>query len=879
MIRLRKMLRRLRALAFRRRLERELDDELRFHLEMETDKRRREGLADREARRRARLAFGSIERFREETRDARGVRPLEDLARDLRLGARVLIERPGFTLVVLAILGLGVGGSAAIFGAVDGILLTPLPYPDPNRLVAVWEHDRVSGDDRIEVAPANFLDWRERSDAFEHLVSAEPYGFDWRRPEGAVPLQAWLVSEHFFETAGVPAFLGRTFRADEHFEGKAAVVVLGYDLWRTTFAADLDVVGRVLDLEGSPYEVIGVMPEGFALPDDGAVWAPKLWQGWEAESRTSNFYSAYGRLGAGVTLEQGQAEMDAIAAQLAGEHPGSNAAAGVALVPMAEQLLGRVRRALLLLLAAVGMFLLVVTANVASMQLARAAGRTREFALRGALGAGRFRVARELLVENLLLGTAGAVLGFGVAYLALGALRSLAPSGVPRVHELQADGDVLLFAILVSLGAVLATGLLPTAIAARTRLSTSLFEGGRTSSGGRWIGRVQAGLVVCQLGLSVMLLIGAGLLVRSFVSLLGEDRGFRTEGVVAGAVHAWDYPAVDRVAFTSRVIERLQSSTGVAAAGMTSSLPLLEAIGADQGDLAFPEQPLGPDESAPRVHYSGVTPGYFEVMGIPLLRGRLLDSRDGPADLPVALVDEAFVEQYWGPGVEPLGRRFALSSQGPPLAREVVGVVGNVRGEALHLRPRPTVYIPHAQYPTGANVFVVLGRSAPENLLDLLARTVADANPLLPVSRAISLPDLVGGSVQERRFLMALLSGFAALALGLAAAGIFGLMSYTIAERTREIGVRIALGADRRTVVTMILRSSGALAAAGIGLGVLAARGLTRVLEGMLYAVDPLDPVTFVAGAVVLLLTALAASAVPALRAARTDPVRALQAE
>jgi predicted permease len=886
MFTLRKLVRRARALLGRRALDRELDEELRGHIEMQVAQLSAEGMDPAEARRRALLDFGGLERFREEARDARGVRPLQDFARDLRLGARALRRRPGFTAVVVLTLGVGVGGGAAIFGAVDGILLTPLPYPEPDRLLTLWQHDRKAGPARKEVTPADFLDWRERSTSFAPLTAMEPFGLDWQSAAGPVYLPTWLVYEGFFEAFGTQPLLGRTFRPEEHAPGRGDVVVLGHGVWRSRFGGAPEVVGRVLPLDGRPHLVLGVMPQGFAMPSDDVVWAPKVPAGWERTSRSSHFYPVFGRLRPGVSAAQAQAELNAIAAQIARDHPQSGAEWGVTAVPLPEQVVGGVRRALLLLLGAVGFLLAVVTANVASLQLARAAGRDREFAVRGALGASPGRVARQLLAENLLLAAGGAGLGFALAQLSLRAARAWAPLHLPRATELKADGEVLLFAAAVSLVTALATGIPPLLAARRARLQASLAQGGRAATRSRRLARTQSTLVAVQLCLSLVLLIAAGLLVRSFASVLSQPRGFRTDGVAVLIVQSWGYypqPA-DRAAFVREVTERLARQPQVHAAGMTSAIPLLETIGAEQAPVTIVGAPALPaGESPPLVQFTVATAGLFRALGIPLLRGRLFEERDHDKALPVALVSESFARAHW-PHQDPIGQRLALGGsargrQPAPVPREVIGVVGDVRRYALHESARPSVYLPHSQLPTGANAFVVWGEGRTSDLMRQVRQVVWQVNPTVPVYREASMGELVGASVRDRRFLLALLGGFAALALGLATVGVFALMSYVTMERTREFGVRMALGAARGQVVVLVLKQGLGLAAVGVGLGLAGAVGVTRLLSGSLHGVTPLDPATFAGGAGLLLATALLASWYPAWRAARVDPAGALKDE
>lgn len=874
------LLARLTALLFRSRSDRELDEEMRLHLDLLVARLRADGLDDREARRRARIEFGPITSLREEARDACGVRAFEELVRDVRFGFRTLIGRPGFLTVVLLTLGVGVGGSAAIFGAVNSILLKPLPYPDADRVMAIWQHDRRSGDQRQEVAPANFLDWRERSRPFEPLSAMEPYGLDWLSPDGPVYLHTWLVYEGFFDVFRTPPLLGRTFRLEEHQPGRGDVVVLGYDLWRTRFAGAEDVVGRVLTLDGRPYTVVGVMPRGFAIPSDDIVWAPKVLEGWEENSRTSAFYTVFGRLREGVGIGEGVADLDRVATQLSHEHPRTNRFTGVAVVPLPEQIVGSVRTALWLLFGSVVLVLAVVAASVASMQFARAAARGREFALRSALGAGRGRVVRQLVTENLVLGALGTALGFALARLAVDAIRRLAPADLPRIAEMSADRDVLVFAACLSLLVVLSTGIVPILVAGRARLQPAL--GGRTFTGGRVLAHLQAALVVFQFCASLVLLVGAGLLMRSFVAVLNQPAGFRTDGVVALTVQTWShYPdGAARAGFVREVVERLSAAPGIAAAGMTSSVPLMETIGAELAPLTIEGAPPLPDgQSPPLVHFTIAAGGLFEAFSIPLIEGRLFETRDHAASTPVAIINEAFRKQHF-PNVQPIGRRILLAraSLGAE-PRVVVGVVGDVRRFGLHESPRPGVYLPHAQAPTGANAFIVRGEGRPADLLRQTKRTIWQLNPAIAIYQETTMADLVDISVGERRFLLVLLSVFAAMAVVLAAAGIFGLMSFVTAQRTREYGVRLALGARREQLLGVVLRRAMALAVVGISCGLLAALALTRVLTGMLYGVTPFDPLTFVVAGFVLCVTAALAGFYPATRAANVNVSELLQNE
>ena len=621
------LLRQFRLLLGGRRAERELDAEMREHLDLLETQYRGQGLDPREARRRARVEFGSREPLRA---DARGLMRTRELVRDLLFGARVLVRRPGFPAVALLTLGVGVGGAAAIYGATEGILLSPLPYAEPGRLVAAWQFDHASGE-RQEVSPANFLDWRERATAFEALTAVEPYGFDWMSPEdGPIALETGLVYEGFFDVFRAPPLFGRTFLPEENQPGRGNVAILGYGLWRSRFGGDPAIVGRVVTFDGEPYTIVGVMREDFAVPTNEVVWAPKVLQGWEERSRTSNFYAVFGRLAPGVALGQAAADLDGVAAALAVAYPTANASIGAALIPLHDQIVGGIRSALWLLLGAVILVLVVVVASVASLQLARAVGRTPEFTLRTALGAGPGRIARHLAVENLLLGAAGAVVSFLAARVMLDGIRALAPADLPRIAEIRADGDVLGFAAAVSLLAVLATGLAPVLLAANPSLQRSLGPGGRGQTASPLLRRALAALVVVQVSLTFVLLVGSGLLLRSFVAVVSQPTGFRSDGVAVVTVHTWSYldggPA--RAGFARDVVERLSGMPGITAAGVASGIPLMEAIGADFAPLTLPGAPLRADQNPPLVRFTVVSPGLLDTLGIPLRSGRPFDSRD-----------------------------------------------------------------------------------------------------------------------------------------------------------------------------------------------------------------------------------------------------------
>lgn len=874
--------RQLRLLFGGRRAERELEAEMQLHLEMLAAQFREQGFGANEARRRANLAFGSREPLRAEARDARGFVRTRDLARDLRFGVRSLARRPGFPALALLTLGIGVGGAAGIYGATHSVLMNPLPYADPERLVAAWQFDHASGE-RQSVSPANFLDWRERATAFETLTALEPFGFDWLSPDdGSVYLDARLVYEGFFDVFRSPPLLGRTFLPEENQPGRGAVAVLGHGLWMTRFGGDRDVVGRVITLDGSPYTVIGVMPQTFAIPGNDVIWVPKTLEGWEERSRTSNFYAVFGRLAPGVALDQATADLERVAAALSREYPTANASIGVVLVPLHDQIVGGIRSALWLLLGAVTLVLVVVLASVTSLQLARAVGRTDEFTVRTALGAGPGRVARQLTSENLLLGGVGTAVAFVTAWLVLMAVRSLAPSDLPRISEISADGEVLLFAAAISVLAVLATGVVPVLAAARPRLQGALGQAGRGQTGSRTLVRMLSGLVILQIGLTFVLLVAGGLLLRSFAAVVSQPAGYQTVGVSVVTVQSWDYvdgPA-GRAGFVQEAVERIARIPGVVAAGMASSVPLMDAFGAEFAPLTLDGAPRRADQNPPLVRYTVASPGLLEALAIPLRTGRRFDSLDQADSLPVALVNERFVNRFF-PDRDPIGMRIQLGgglagAQGP-IDREIIGIVGDVRQAALHQAPAPALYLVHTQVPTGANAFVARTRGDAETLVRQTARAIGEVNPAIPIHRETTMEQLVAQSMRQRRFVLVMVGGFALLALLLASAGILGLMTFVTGQRAKEYGIRRALGAEAPELVALVLRRGLTLAGTGIVGGILVALTGTRLMEGLLFGVTPLDPRVFVVAVLGFAAVAVAATLYPAFRAARLSLIEVLR--
>ncbi|MDQ3996175.1 MAG: ABC transporter permease, partial [Gemmatimonadota bacterium] len=782
------MLRRLLHLFRSRALEREMDDEMRFHVEMEAADLAARGVPPDEARRRALLTFGGVERFKDEGRDARGVGLLEDFMRDVRFGARSLRRRPGFAAVVVLTLAVGIGGTTAIFGAVHGVLLSPLPYREPERIITVWTSDRVEGREQDDVAPGNFLDWRARQRSFATFAAARPYSMDYLGPDGPEHLGTWLVTEGFFETFGVRPLLGRVFMPEEYTAGRNNVTVIGEDVWRSRFNADPRIVGRQLILDSIPRTIIGIMPRSFRFPPDREVWQPQVFDEDDRRSRRSTYLTVVGRLAPGATLARAQSDLDAVAAQLTREYPRTNTGVGVKLVPLPEQTVGHVRGALLVLMGAVGLVLLIACGNVAGLLLARAVQREREVAVRVALGAGRGRILRQLGAESLVLALAGGVAGLLVAFGGLAAIRALGPETLPRLDEIAIGPSVLAFALATTLGAAVVFGIAPAVHATPSDVREKLAAASTRSGTGRPRRRLQNGFVVVQFALALVLLVGAGLLVRSFVSLLRVERGFDPHNVLAVTVQSWGYyrkPEL-RASFVREATERLAALPGVQAAGMTSSLPFAARIGQDEAGFEIEGRPVASPDQAESVRAAAVTSGYFAALRIPLRQGRRFAATDDATAARVAIVNDALARRHW-PDESPLGKRIKVSIDRPPGLRTIVGVVADVRHGGLHEAARPTVYAPHAQAPTGANAFVIRTTGDPLTALGQVRAEFRAINGALPLASTTTLEALLDDSLRERRFHLALLGAFAVVALLLAALGVYGVMSHATSERTHEI--------------------------------------------------------------------------------------------
>jgi putative ABC transport system permease protein len=802
------------------------------------------------------------------------------LLQDLRHGVRVLVASPGFTGIAIGALALGIGANTAIFSAVHTVLIQRLPYKDPDRLAVVWEHNLPRDRKNNVVSPGNYLHWREMNTAFVEMSVVSmtfrtAYTGDGEPEE--IPLQ--VVNATLFPMLGVDAAVGRVFTAKEDRAQANRVVLLSDRFWKRRFGGDPGVINRAIRLGGNLTTIVGVMPPGFSILDkDVDIWLPARFS---ADDRTprGRWTMVVAKLKDGVSFTRAQDDMTRVATELTRLFPNFDTGWTARVVPLKDQLTGDVRPALLVLLGAVGFVLLIACANVANLLLARATTRQRELAVRAALGADRRRLISQLLAESLLLAAVGGAAGVGLAWWSVYALRSLVATSlaVPRLEFVAINGQVLLFACAVTFASGLLFGVIPAFAAAGTSLTDALKEGGRTGSATRG-GRARHALVVIEMALALVLLVGAGLLVRSFMTLMRVDPGFDPSRTVTMKVTlpSASYAGEGRsVAFFDRLFARLDTLPGVRAAGGVSFLPLHGLGAATSFFIEGQDKIRQGDEPVSDVRV--VTHDYFKAMGIPLLRGRLFDSRDTAPKTRRIIVSELLVKKYFG-DVDPIGKRIVLSwnDEGPD---EIIGVVGDIRSASLETEPKGASYLPPARFAYPFMTVVVKTTDESMRLVPSLVNAVHEIDRDVPVADIMPMTEIISVSTAERRLTMVMLMIFASVALVLASVGIYGVISYSVTQRTQEIGIRMALGAQRADVLRMVVGRAMVLAIAGIVLGAVGAFTLMRLMTNLLFSVQPEDPITFATVAVLLGIVAALASYLPGRRATRVDPVVALRAE
>ena len=878
--------------------EAEIVEELSQHLEQEYERAVSGGASEEEARKKVLEELSTGDLLRRELKNVEhrvsqdpitsGTRSkaniFSDIGQDVRYALRMLAKNPAFTAIAVVALALGIGANTAIFSVVNAVLLRPLPFKHPEQLVMLWENAAHLGFPKDTPSPANFLDWQKQAQSFTGMAAMVERSFNLTGVGEPERLEGRRISANLFDLLGVPALLGRTFVADDDRPG-SHVVLLSHSLWQRRFGSDPGVIGRALTLNGESYTVVGVMPRFVQLPGyatrSDQLWVPVAFPQEEASQRGNHFLEVIARLKAGITLKQAQTEMETIAARLAQQYPVYNTRRGAVVVPLHEQIVGDIRPALLVLLGAVGFVLLIACANVANLLLARAAVRQKEIALRLALGASRSRLTRQFLTESVLLAIFGAGLGLLLAFAGIRILGTFIPSSISQVQTISIDATVLIFTAGVAVLTGIAFGLAPAIHGSHLNLNDTLKESGRDSAGAARGHRARGLLVIGEVAISFVLLIGAGLLINSFLHLRKLDPGFRADHLLTMKVDLSEvkYPDRDRrAAFFDEVTRRVRALPGVQSAAVANNLPL--TYNGDSMTISIEGLADPPPGQQPDVIYRVIGPGYFATMGIQIVRGRDFTDHDKGDAKDVVVISEKTAQHFW-PGQDPIGKRLKPGSSASTSPwREVIGVVKDVRQNDLIAPTKMEMYLNYRQLKNiPANALVVRTSIEPMSLAGSVRNAIWSVDKDQAVADIDTMDHIVAEAVARQRFSMVLLGFFAAVALLLASVGIYGVMSYSVAQRTREIGIRIALGARRADVLQMTVKAGLKLVGAGMLLGVAAAFILTRVMATLLYGISATDPITFAGISLVLLAVAIFASYVPALRATKVDPIVALRAQ
>jgi len=810
---------------------------------------------------------------------------MQSLLQDLRYAFRMMADNRGFTAVAVIALALGIGANSIIFSVVNAVLLRSLPFPEPDRIVLVYESD-LQQQSKEGVAAANFVDWRDQNQVLESIAAYREEAFSLTGSDRPERVPGAVATAGLFPVLAVQPIAGRVFQHGDENRGLGRVAVISQSLWDRRFGSDPNIIGQKLTANGEPLTVIGVMPAGFRFPGESDLWIPPRqsvpeWVLKPALDMTANrdthYLNAVARLKSGVTLQQARAEMDVVARRMEEQNPVSNGGRGVNLTLLREQAVGKIRPALLVLFGAVGFVLLIACANVANLLLARAAARQKEIAIRTALGATRWRLVRQLLTESVVLAMAGAGLGLLLALWGIDRLIAVVPPELRGAQNIKIDGLVLGFTIIVALATGVVFGLFPALQATRSDLNETLKEGGRGGTAGARRNRARSLLVVSEIALSMVLLIGAGLMIKSFVRLEQVNPGFEPHNVltVRLTLPPAQYPDNrSRAAFVQQVVQRFQSIPGVQSAAAISRLPLTS--GNSSRGVSISGRPTDGTGDGPNADYRVISSDYFRTIGTPLLKGRAFTEADNTNAPPVAIINESMAKQYW-PGEDPLGQRLRIDTDDPWM--EIVGVVGDVKHFGLDTESRSEFYVPYLNDPWPFMTAVVRTTGSPNGLPDAMRNEVWAVDKEMPVSDIKTMEQLLSASIARRRFNMLLLGIFASVALLLAAVGIYGVISYSVTQRTHEMGIRMALGAKPSDVVKLVVGQGIALTLTGVGIGLAGAFALTRVLASLLFEVGTTDLATFVGISLLLTGVALGACFIPARRAAKVDPMVALRYE
>ncbi len=876
--------RRVYSLLHRSRADAELQREIEIHVQQLTKEAIAAGMTESEARVMALRGFGPIEQTKEKCRETRRVTWIQDFAQDLRYGVRMLRESPGFTAVAVLTLALGIGANTAIFSIVDAVLLKSFPYPHPNQLVLMFDAPLKQPDALSGISYRDFTECRGHNRVFSEMAGNAFHDLTLTGAGEPFIVNTADVTPEVFPVLNAKPLAGRTLLPEDGKQGAAAVAVLSENLWRSRFGSNPGLIGQSIALDMRSFTVVGILPDSFRYPDGAPhqdVWISVMQDplfGPLTSQPGVRLLGVIGRLKRGVSLAKAQAEMNTLSARLAKEFPAQDSGFTIRIKPYRQVVVGNVKSALLILLSAVGLLLLMACANIANLLLSKATSRGREIAVRIALGASRTRIVRQLLTESALLGFLGGVAGVLLAAWAVWSLQPFLPSDVVQISSIRVGGPVLAFALLLSLAAALVFGLTPALLATPSNLQTNIKEGGERT-GQRRGQHVRNFLAIAEISLAMVLLVAGGLLIRSFALVTSVYPGFDPKNVTEAEVSLpqFQYSSPQQwTAFSNELLARLHAQPGLQDSAIAAPLPMDR-----QGQATFVfsivgNPPLPPGKST-TADYATVSPDYFRVMRIPLLRGRFFSEQDSPSNPKVAIISETLARRYF-PNQDPIGRkmRFGFPPNGK-VSREIVGTVGDVRDVALSQKPGPMMYVPFSQAPLYGGEVVVRSSVSASSVAAAVRHAVHSIDKDLPVTGVESFPDAVGQSISQERFRTFVLGSFSAIALLLAAVGIFGVISYSASQRRHEIGIRMALGAQRRDVLRLILGHGAKLALFGLGVGVVFALLLTRLMASLLYSVSATDPLTFSAVAVVLLGVALTACYVPARRAMRVDPMVALR--
>lgn len=860
-----------------------LDTEIRFHIDQQIAENIAAGMNPQEARYAAMRTFGNPMVLKEQTRDTWGWVWLEQIAQDLRYGARMLARNPGFTLVAVTSLALGVAVNSVVFSVVNTVLLRPLPYPDADRLALVKYRTVQPRSGSFELTPAAYLELRRATKSFERIAAFTASDFNLSGIGEPERLSGQIISPSLFSVLKVSPVIGRGFVDGDEKDGAPRVAVLSYGLWQRRYGGEANVIGQTVTLDHTDYDVVGVAPPEFDFPRKGTdVWVPKVFAANELHDRNSYYLNVIARLKAGVSLNYAQSELHVFAHNWAQSYP-ENRNLELTLRPLRETVVENFQQALVVLQVAVAFVLLIACANVANLLLARSAVRKKEIASRAVLGASARRLIRQLLTESVVLALSGGALGLVLAVLGIRILKLMNPGTIPRLDEVSVDSSVLAFTFGISCLAGLAFGFVPALWLARPDLQHALKEAGSSSVGAR--GRRMLGVIVVgEMALSLALMVGAGLLIRSFLRLQDVSLGFTPERLLTLEVSLPEDEAQDstRVAnFFRGVIERVQALPGVQVAGAGTALPVME-LGI-RSSLSIEGQTDPAPGQPPRLANNRVvSPGYFRALGIPLIEGRLLSTQDSAQTLPVVVINRAMAKRYWG-DEDPIGKRFRLhASDAPPPWLTIVGVVGDIHQGGLDTAPVPELYTPFTQdyFPFVApSVLFVRTHGDPQNLIAAVRDEIGAVDKSIPIFEIQTMEDVLAHWLAPRRFNLLLMSVFAGVALALASVGIYGVMSYSVSQRTRELGVRVALGAQRRDLLALVVRQGLVLAVIGVGIGLIVSFSVTRWLATLLFGISATDPFTLATVASLFTLVAFVACYFPARRAMKVDPIVALKYE